>query len=78
MGSQSRRPGKDRGQFKVDHAESPVGLPVGHVAHFRIIVTDAVQLKLGKKFADSLLIKMLDAAAAVGRDNAQFGNIRDQ
>jgi hypothetical protein len=63
------------GKFKIDQAEAPVGLPVGDVAHFRIVMAHAVGLQLGEEFLASRLVQMVYAAAATGGHHAKLRGI---
>ena len=46
-------------------------MAIGNVAHFRVIVLDAVGFQFGKELSRALLIKMLDAAYTAGCHNLE-------
>jgi hypothetical protein len=46
-------------------------LAIGDVAHFRVVVPDAVGFQFGKELSRALLIEMLDAASTAGCHDLQ-------
>jgi hypothetical protein len=65
---------KDRCKLEIDQAEAAIGLAIGNITHFRVVVLDAVLAEFREKFFDALLIEMLNAASATGCDDLEpFG-----
>jgi len=67
--------GEDGGKLKVDQAEAPVGLAVGDVAHFGVVVAHAVGPELGVEFAPALFVEMVHPAAAIGGNDPKLRGI---
>jgi len=67
--------GQDGGKLKVDQAEAPVGLAVGDVAHFGVVVAHAVRPKFGVEFAPALVVEMVHPAAAIGGHDPKLRGI---
>jgi hypothetical protein len=64
--------GQDGRKFKIDQAEAPIGLPVGHIAHFRVFVANAIGFQFGEKLARPGLVKVFHPASAIRRHNGQL------
>src|SRR5580692_11440703 len=60
-----------RGEFKVDDAEAPVGRAIGDVAHFAVFMANSILLEFGEYLFLMFLVQMLDATAAVGGHDFQ-------
>lgn len=69
---------KERGEFEVDQTKPTVGLAVGDIAELGVVMTNAVELQFREEFPEPGIVDALDALAAVGRDDAEFGLIRFQ
>ena len=63
--------GQDGGQFKINHAKTPVRLPVSYIADVRVVMADAKRFQFFKQLACALRVQMFYARAAIGGDDAQ-------
>jgi len=63
---------EERRQFEVHHAKAPVGLPVGYVAHIRVVMPHAELFQLGEQFRPARLVQLFHAGAAVGGDDGEL------
>ena len=68
--------GEDRREFKIDQAKTAIGLPVGDIAHLRVVVADAVRQQLREEFPRPRLVEMFDPGAAVRGDDPQMLRFR--
>jgi len=63
------------GKLEIDQAEAPVGLPVGDVPGFGVVMAHTVGFQLRHKFLKALVIQMLDAGAAIRSDNLELSPV---